>query len=71
MNIILYTTDCPKCLQLEKRMQQNNIKYNVCKDVDKMQELGIQSAPYLSINDKLYNFAQASKWATENKGELI
>ena len=34
MNIVLYTTFCPKCKVLEKKLQQKDIVYEVVADVD-------------------------------------
>lgn len=62
--IIVYTVGCPKCKQLEKRLTQKNISFDVCTDVEEMKRLGISSAPYLSVNGELKSFAEAWKWLT-------
>lgn len=64
-NIILYTIGCPKCKVLEIKMNQKNIKFEIINDIDIMKEKGIQQAPVLEVDGKLYNFTQAIKWVNE------
>lgn len=62
MEVILYSTHCPKCVIIEKKLKLNNISYTVIDDVDKMIKLGMLSAPYLQIEDFLLDFGQAVKY---------
>lgn len=64
-NIILYTTNCPKCKVVETKLNNLNISYTTCTDVDKMIELGIQSAPALEVNGTLMDFKQTINWLKE------
>ena len=48
--ITLYTTHCPKCRVLEKKLAQKNVQYNEITDVSEMQKLGIKSAPVLEVD---------------------
>lgn len=66
MNIILYTTHCPKCKVLQKKLNQNNISYIINQDIDKMLQLDILSAPALEINNTILDFGQAIQWLKEN-----
>ena len=52
MNIILYTTHCPQCNILEKKLQASGIEYTTSEDVQKMLELGFKSAPVLVVDDE-------------------
>ena len=66
--ITLFTIDCPSCLRLEKKLNENNISYNVCKDTDLMASLGMTSTPVLQINDSTFlNFKEAVKWINDQK----
>ena len=47
MNIILYSTHCPKCSVIEKKLNLKNIQYQICDDVNIMKEKGFLSAPIL------------------------
>lgn len=61
-NIILYSTHCPKCNILASKLKAKNIDYIENNDVEEMKKLGMQSAPYLSVNGDLLDFAKANKW---------
>lgn len=65
MNVILYSTDCPKCSVLAKKLDAANIKYETNKSVDDMLALGIMSAPVLSVDGKLLQFKEAVEWVNE------
>ena len=41
MEIILYSTNCPKCKILEKKLTEKNIKFTKNNNVIEMSELGI------------------------------
>ena len=60
--IILYTIHCPNCKVLERKLQSRNIPFEICDDINKMEKLGIRSAPVLSINGELNTFANALRW---------
>lgn len=60
--ITLYTTHCPKCRVLEKKLAQKNVQYNEITDVSEMQKLGIKSAPVLEVDGKKMNQADAIRW---------
>lgn len=63
--ITLYTTHCPKCVVLEKKLNSKNIDFKICDDIDYMLTKKIQQAPYLEVGDKLMNFSDAIKWVNE------
>lgn len=69
MRIILYTIDCPKCKILEKKLNMNNIQYDICKDTKLMEEKNIQKLPMLSIDERLYSYKEAVDLI--NKGGII
>lgn len=63
--IRLYTTNCPKCKILEKKLDNLSLKYEKIDDIDKVVEIGtkhnILSAPILEIDDVMYDFSSANK----------
>jgi len=65
--ITLYSTNCPKCIILEKKMKQNGIIFEKNMDVDKMIEMGIMQAPVLKVDGELLNFKQAVQWLNLKK----
>lgn len=59
MEVIFYTTHCPQCGILAKKLEQKNIQYTTVDDVEVMKELGITSVPVLSVGGVLMNFRNA------------
>lgn len=59
MKVILYSTHCPRCKVLENKLQSMGIPYEEVTDLDTMKELGIMSAPMLSVDGELMNFSVA------------
>ena len=66
--IVLYTTHCPKCRVLEKKLSDKNVKFEICQDVQVMKSLQISSVPTLSVNGELMGFYNAVKFVNEYKG---
>ena len=70
MEIVFYSTHCPRCRVLEKKLQEKNIQYTEVDDVVQMQELGLKNAPALSIDGaKPMNFTEAIKWINGVKAD--
>ena len=59
MNIILYTVDCPKCKVLEKKLNNANISFEVCKDTKLMAERNISKFPMLEVDGEMLTFKEA------------
>jgi len=60
--IILYSTNCPKCNILEKKLSSANIDFSIETDVEIMQSKGFMSAPMLEVDGKIMDFGDAIKW---------
>lgn len=69
MNIVLYSTDCPKCKILKQKLDSKSIRYTVCDSVDDMLALGIMQVPVLSVEEELYGFQQANEWVNHYQTE--
>lgn len=67
--IKLYTTHCPKCKVIEKKLAQKGIKYTEVTDKDEMINRGFKSAPVLEVDDKILNFGDANRWIMSYEGE--
>lgn len=55
-DIILYSTGCPKCMVLKKKLDSAGISYTEVNDVNAMTALGFMSAPMLKVNGKIYSY---------------
>lgn len=62
LDITFYSTHCPKCNVLEKKMKAKNLSYAEVNDIDVMKEKGINTVPVLEINGEMMDFATANKW---------
>ena len=62
MSVVLFSTHCPRCNVLEKKLQQKNISYEEVNDVDIMEEKGYLSVPVLEVDGEIMNFAAANTW---------
>lgn len=65
MNIVLYSTKCPKCKVLEAKLKQGNIEYEEINDVNLMVNKGFTTAPVLEVDGIAYNFKEAVEWIGE------
>ena len=59
MNMILYTVDCPKCKVLEKKLNNANISFEICKDTKLMAEKNISKLPMLEVDGEMLTFKEA------------
>lgn len=62
--IILYTTGCPRCTVLKKKLDEKGVEYEQNTNTEDMLAVGIDEVPVLKVNDKLLNFAEAVKWVS-------
>lgn len=72
--IIFYTTNCPRCQVLKKKMDSLGIEYELQDDIEEMMLWGVQTVPTLRIEEELFDssslttlldFSQAVKWLKE------
>lgn len=67
--IILYTTHCPQCEILEKKLKAKNFQYQVCDDIDTMLMKGFRAAPNLEADGTVYNFRDAIIWVNQQEAQ--
>lgn len=63
--VTLYSTHCPKCNVIAKKLEQAGIEFEINEDVGELIELGYRTAPMLKVEDKYLNFTQANNWIKE------
>ena len=66
--IVLYTTGCPRCVVLKKKLAEKNISYAECDSGSDMAQLGITHVPVLSVKGQLLDFTSAIKWVNQQTG---
>ena len=63
--VVLYSTHCPRCMVLSKKLQQNGIQYEEVNDVEAMRAKGFTDAPKLEVNGNIMDFKEAVQWIGE------
>ena len=67
MEVTLYSTGCPKCKVLKRKLETSNIKYTEVTDTDKIYQIckstGFDSVPIITIEDgHILDFNRAIAW---------
>ena len=65
MKIILYTTHCPKCNILMTKLNDKQISYTICEDVETMVALGFDTVPVLEVEGEYMEFKAAVDWVNK------
>lgn len=65
--VIMYTTGCPKCRVLQRKLDAAHVEYEEHNDMAEMLSLGLRAAPTLSVDGELMDFNKACKWADSQK----
>ena len=60
--ITLYTTGCPRCMVLERKMDEKGIEYEKVTDQQCMIDKGFFTVPMLEKDDQTLNFSEAINW---------
>lgn len=63
--IVLYSNGCPKCNVLKSKLDEKNIKYEICSDIDIMFGKGFKSVPMLEVDNKIMNYIESLNWIKE------
>ena len=63
--IILYSTHCPRCNVLTKKLQQSGIPFEEINDDEAMRAKGFTDAPKLEVDGVVMDFKQAVQWIGE------
>lgn len=61
MSIVMYSTGCPRCNILKKKLDEKKINYTEVNDVEEMTKLGINKVPVLEVDGAKYSYADAIK----------
>lgn len=60
--IILFSTGCPRCLELKDLLEKANIEYTLVSDVETILNAGIDKVPVLQVNDTKMEIKKAKEW---------
>lgn len=62
MDVILYSTGCPKCNVLKKKLDKTNVDYSVVSDKEAILKTGFTVVPVLQVDDKFLEFKEANEY---------
>lgn len=63
MKVVVYSTNCPKCSVLEKRLTTLGIEHDTVLGADEILKRGFQTAPLLEVDGKIMDFKEGMEWA--------
>lgn len=63
--IVMYSSGCPRCKTLKKKLDDAGIQYETFTDVQKMIDMGFTDVPVLEVDGQRMQFADAIKWVRE------
>ena len=65
--VTLFTTHCPQCNVLEKKLREKNIDFKLVDNEEEIlkvaQENQIYTSPILQVDNKYLSFKEALSWA--------
>lgn len=67
MNVILYSTHCPRCTVLEEKLEDADISFELIDDQSLMESKGFMSAPMLEVDGEIMDFSKAVKWVNSQE----
>lgn len=67
MEVVFYSTHCPKCNVLQKKLNDKGIEYKEVTDVKAMLKRGFAEAPKLEVDGELMDFSTAITWVNSKE----
>ena len=63
--IVLYSTGCPKCTILKKKLDEKGIPYALNTSIKDMLSKGYMQIPVLDVDGKVMSFTEANEWIND------
>lgn len=67
MEVILYSTGCPACNVLKKKLTAKGIRFEENTDQELMRSMNFIRVPVLDVDGKRMDFAEANNWINEQE----
>lgn len=62
MRVKLYTTYCPKCEILKRKLQQKSIIFEEISEIEEIIAKGFMESPVLEVDGEVMKFHDANDW---------
>ena len=69
MKVTLYSTHCPKCNIITKKLIAKNIVFTEVNDIEIIKNKGYFTVPVLEVDDEVFSFKEANDWINAQKGQ--
>ena len=63
--VVLYSTGCPKCNVLKKKLFESNIEFTENNDKEEMLNRNFINVPILEVDGVVMEFKEAVEWIKE------
>lgn len=71
MTVTMYSTGCPKCNVLKKKLDDSGISYTTVLDQNRIEEVakanGFSTVPLLEVDGCVMDFRDACTWINKNQ----
>lgn len=68
MGVILYSTGCPRCVVLKRKLKAKGIEFVENNDTEEMEQLGFTNVPMLDTGEEVLGFIDAARWVDSFDG---
>lgn len=68
--ITLYSTHCPRCKVIMKKLEAKGLKYEEVTSIEQMKALGISAVPVLEVDGERMDFSKANQWINQQEGAI-
>ena len=63
----LYTTKCPKCIVLERKLKEKGVEFEVVDNLEEVTKMansiGVSSVPFMVVDNKFMDYRESINWA--------
>jgi len=63
--ILLYSNGCSKCKIIKQKLDQKQVIYEECNDMNIILKKGFMSMPMLEVDGEVMNYLNAINWLKE------
>lgn len=62
MKVTFYTNGCPRCNILKQKLNEKEINFIECDDINLLMDKGFMTVPMLEVGNSIMDFGAALNW---------